>query len=95
MFMCMVICLCVYIYIYIYHVHAWCPWRPEEGIRSPETGVTDHCELRCWGLNLSPLEELLPAEPALQPQALIFNLINNLPHILPVLFLLLNVSLTV
>lgn len=22
----------------------WCPWRPEEGIRSPVTGVTGSCE---------------------------------------------------
>lgn len=30
-----------------------------EGIGLPETGVTDSCELsyRCWGLNLSSLEE--------------------------------------
>lgn len=27
-----VVCLCI-------HVHAWYPWRPEEGIRSPGTGV--------------------------------------------------------
>lgn len=37
---------------------------------SPETGVTDSCELpcECWKLNPSPLEkqlELLTAEPSL------------------------------
>lgn len=33
--------------------------RPEEGMGSPETEVTDDCELPygCWGLNLDPLEE--------------------------------------
>lgn len=26
--------------------HEWeCPQRPEEGVRSPETGITDSCEL--------------------------------------------------
>jgi hypothetical protein len=33
--------------------------RPEEGIRSSGTGVTDSCELLsgCWELNHGPLEE--------------------------------------
>jgi hypothetical protein len=40
-----------------------------EGVRSPETGVTDSCEItyRCWELNLGLLEEqlvLLTAEPS-------------------------------
>lgn len=26
--------------MYIYHVHAGCPQGPDEGIRSPVTGVT-------------------------------------------------------
>jgi hypothetical protein len=25
-------------------LHAWCPWGPEEGVRSPATGVTHGCE---------------------------------------------------
>ena len=25
-------------------MHAWCPKRPEEGIRSPGSGVIDGCE---------------------------------------------------
>jgi hypothetical protein len=33
----------------VQHVHA-VPLNPEEGIRSPRTGVTDNCELPsgCW-----------------------------------------------
>ena len=27
-------------WMYVYHMHAWCPQRPEEGIRFPGTGVT-------------------------------------------------------
>lgn len=57
--------------ISVYHMHAWCPQRSEEGIRSPGTGVPDNCELPCgcWDLNLGSLEEkpvLLAAEPPLQ-----------------------------
>jgi hypothetical protein len=29
------------------HMCACCPWRPEVGIRSPGTGVTDGCEIPC------------------------------------------------
>ena len=47
--------------------------RPEEGIRFPETGVTDGYELlwECWELNPGPLQEqpvLFPAPPSLQPK---------------------------
>ena len=43
-----------------------------EGVKSPETGVTDSCELPygCWELNSGPLEEqpvLLIIELFLQP----------------------------
>lgn len=30
--------------ISVYHLCAWCPWRPEEGIRCPVTGVPDGFE---------------------------------------------------
>lgn len=30
-----------------YHIHAWCPWRPEDGVGFPRTGVTFSCELSC------------------------------------------------
>lgn len=33
-------------------MHAWCPWRPEESVRSPETGVTDDCEPPVWVLGM-------------------------------------------
>lgn len=44
-----------------------CQWSPEEGIRSPRTGVTHGCERPCrsWELNSGPLERppvLLAAE---------------------------------
>ena len=49
-----------------------CPRRPEEGIRSPWTGVTDGCQLPrgCWELNLCLLEEQLVSlttDPSLPP----------------------------
>ena len=48
-----------------------CPQRPEEGVRSPGTGITEGCELPrgYWELNLGPLEEqpvYLTTEPSLQ-----------------------------
>lgn len=43
---------------YVYHMHAWCPQRPKEGIKS-RTGVVDGCELPsgCWEPNSGPLQE--------------------------------------
>lgn len=29
---------------YLYHMHAWCPWRSEETIRPPETGLMESGE---------------------------------------------------
>lgn len=31
----------------VHHVHGYCWWRTEEGVRSPGTGITDSCELSC------------------------------------------------
>lgn len=58
-------------YVYLY-LHAWCTWKPEEGARSPKTGVTDECQSPsgCWKSNPGVLEEqqvLLIVEPSLQP----------------------------
>lgn len=53
-----------------------CPKRPEEAVGFLETRVTDVCEppWGCWKFkfNLSPLEELLPNEPSLQPNKMWF-----------------------
>jgi hypothetical protein len=49
---------------------SWYQCRPEQGIRSPGTGVTDSCDLPCGFWELNPLEEhpvLLATEPSLQP----------------------------
>lgn len=35
---------CLYVWLW-HHICAWCPRRFEEGIRSPETEVTDDCQL--------------------------------------------------
>lgn len=53
-------------------VLAWCLWRPEEGIRSPKTGVIQSCKFpRGWQEPKSgPLQEKqvpLTAKPSLQP----------------------------
>lgn len=29
----------------VHHVHAWCPWEPEEGIGSPRTRDTDEIQM--------------------------------------------------
>jgi hypothetical protein len=59
------VCIC------IYYMHAWCPWRSEEGVRCPGTEIIiDGCKLPCgcWELNLGPLSPvLLASEPFLQP----------------------------
>lgn len=46
-------------YMYVHYRHAWCPQRPEEGVVSPETSVTDDCESPggCWELKWDPLQE--------------------------------------
>lgn len=31
----------------VYCVHVWCPWRWEEGIGSPGSGVMDCCKVPC------------------------------------------------
>ena len=47
----------------MYIVFAKCPQKPEEGARSPGTGVTDAHELlcECWELNTGPPEEQVPS----------------------------------
>jgi hypothetical protein len=52
----------------LYYMYTYCLWKPEEGIGSSRTGVTDGYELPCgsWELNPGSLEEqtvLLTAEP--------------------------------
>ena len=42
-----ILCLSVLARICVHHVLAWCPWRPEEGVRPSGTGVTDAYE--CTG----------------------------------------------
>lgn len=61
----------------VYYIHAWYLWKPEEGVRSPGTGVTIVCEPACqgWELNLGPQHEqpmLLTMVPFLQPQGFHF-----------------------
>ena len=64
--------------MYVCHVCAWCSQRPEEGVRSPTTAVTDGCEPPCgyWELNLGPPEKHpvhLTTKPALQPLDFLFS----------------------
>lgn len=50
-------------------VCAWCSWRPEEGVRSPELQLQVICDPPggCWELNPNLQEELLTIEPSPQP----------------------------
>jgi hypothetical protein len=43
----------------LYHMRAWCWQRPQEGVGSSGTEVTDGCEspCGCWELNPGPLEK--------------------------------------
>lgn len=45
--------------MYVYHVHAWCPWKSEEGSIFPRTRDTDGCELPC-GAETEPRYSMLP-----------------------------------
>lgn len=70
-------CMCfAYMYVYIPHV-CLVPQRPDEGVRSPETGATDGFKRTCgcWESNLGLLWEqpvLIIAEWFLQPSHLSF-----------------------
>lgn len=68
-------CSCVWVFhlhvcLYTTHMHAWCPWRPEKGVGSLGTRVSDDCVPgECWELNPAPPEEqpgLLAVKPSLQ-----------------------------
>ena len=60
MYVCMYVCMCVCLFVcflcvWVFCVnismlcmHAWCLQRPEEGVGSPGTVVTDDCEPLCW-----------------------------------------------
>lgn len=39
--------------MYVYHVHAWCPWRPDEGVRSSRIEFACSCEPLCGCLELN------------------------------------------
>ena len=59
--------------VFVHQMHAQRPWRSEEDVRCPRTGVTDGSKppYECWEWDPgSPdsLEENLTAEPSLQPQ---------------------------
>lgn len=38
----------------VHPVHNWCPWKPEEIIRFPRTGVRDSCEPPCGCWEIEP-----------------------------------------
>lgn len=66
-------CVCVS----VHHVHACCLWRPEDGVRSPGTGVRDGYGplCGCWKLKSGPLQErplLLTSESSLVPRSSYF-----------------------
>jgi hypothetical protein len=51
-------CVCMFLPVCmsVYHLHAWCPQKPGEGVRSSGSGGRDSCEqpCGCWGLNPQP-----------------------------------------
>jgi hypothetical protein len=58
--------------ISVCYKHAWHPWRPEEGVRSPAIVVTGGCECPCGCLesNLGLLEgQLAMVEPLAVPNS--------------------------
>lgn len=74
----MYVSICLHACMYVPHMCVWCPWKPEEGVRTLGTGITDGCEplCGCREPKLCSLEEqqgLFIAEPFLQPQLLSFQ----------------------
>lgn len=54
--------------LYLLQVHSWCPWKPDEGVRSFGTGVTTVNNNAHWELNPGSLQEqpvLITAESSL------------------------------
>lgn len=69
-----------------------CPWRPEEYIQSPTTGIIESYELPCgcWEPNLVPLQEenmLLISEPSLGLKVFFFYFLSHICFILVLNFL--------
>lgn len=66
----------------LYYMYTQCPWRPAEGVRLPNTGVTDGCEslYGWWESNLGPLGEqsMLLAIPSLQHYKRFYDIILTL-----------------
>lgn len=40
--------------MYMHHMHAWCLWETEEGVRSPGTGATALSAADVWVLRTEP-----------------------------------------
>ena len=64
-------------YMSVHHMCAWCPQKPEEGVRSPGTGGTDGCELLCgsWEWNADSLQEQQVILPVVGKLALPLGLV--------------------
>lgn len=63
------------------HMHVWYPWKPEEGVISSRTGVTNSCELLGTKLgsytNIQTPQVFLDTGPFLQSLTYIFKRPNN------------------
>lgn len=76
------VCMCLWVCVmYVHHVYAWCTRRPEEGIKSLETGVTNGCQPPegCWEPNPGPLQEqpaLLGLNHLSSPQQLVWYFVS-------------------
>lgn len=56
-------------YMSVHLVHALCPWRADEDITSPGTGVLDSRGLPrgCWDSSVNTKKMLVTTEPSIQP----------------------------
>lgn len=55
--------------MYVYHVCAWCPWKPKEGIGSPELKLQMFVRHTVGAGSLTSF----PAEPSLQLPPILFQ----------------------
>lgn len=54
----------LFLLVCLYHMHAWGPWRQEEGVGFPGTAITDSCKLLCGFQELNP-ERGVSSQPPL------------------------------
>lgn len=72
----------LHLHVFVCSMHAWCLWRPEDGVQTPGTRISHNCEppYECSESIQDPLQEqpvFLNTEPSRQPQPFNFSYSNS------------------